>query len=223
MLCLKGFKLPDLNRIISTNPDGLGLLYSDNGLKLIKTYPKDSLYNHKVSEIFHLLPFLPTPFLLHFRTASSSPIDYKNTQPLLISETLGFAHNGNLIGFDGGLSDSVQFALCLKDNCILTKIERIAKLNFSKMVLFTPASYVLINRELWQFKDNVYYSNSGLDNYYGYGYSGVYSGAKPTSGVTSPFIFRDPSKWRMCERCGDFYLMADNYCKPCGALNDLCT
>lgn len=203
----------------TANPDGWGVMWSDRkDLFTVKsTKPKPSLYD----EILEL----PRPVVVHFRTASSGGINYKATHPLHVNDNLAFVANGNLFEFsdsfrdwNDGLTDMQRF-----NDYFLKKhvekygfsfladddaIELYCKNRMVKMIVMNNwGSYKIINNEAGEWIDGCWFSNGGIENYIGYGYSGAYvyrpGETRHFGGFSSvqTFSSEERSKWSQCQTC----------------------
>ena len=82
--------------IYAHNPDGLGLMWPENGkVAVVKALPRS------VEEITHLLktipnPSTPIPVAIHFRMRTHGDIDIDNCHPYQINEHAWLMHNGVL-------------------------------------------------------------------------------------------------------------------------------
>lgn len=101
----KGKQLPSketLRTCFNEHSDGAGFMYAtadklyvEKGLMGFKQYYKklreiERKLQNKVEE---------TPFIFHFRTATTGSVKKTNTHPFLVFENLGMAHNGVLGGY----------------------------------------------------------------------------------------------------------------------------
>ena len=153
------------------NNQGAGLLYvHNNKLKTFKTYNyKDFLNkylelrkNKSISKI-----------VLHFRIATSGHEPYTNLHPFLISENLGFVHNGIISGLGNNQhSDTYQFNEMLKKlptnflQCSTTKQLISSYINGSKLVFLDSQNrHTIINETFghWDKEGNWYSNNSYVD------------------------------------------------------------
>ncbi len=227
------------------NPDGWGLMYYlDNKLHTSKGIDKDKyIYGD-----FYTNDFFDFDAVIHFRTASSGKISINGCHPFFVNENLAFVEQGNLYHFSDsfhdrkpdGLTDIQRFNNevlkqlpddFLQSLSITTALEVYCKNNFVKMVFMDNTGKVtIINEQSGKWIDGVWFSNYGIDNYIGYGYSGAtyyQSGdIRHKGGLITVQMFEKwrRKKWGRCDKCLGYYKNEDlreNVCQGCECLDDL--
>ncbi len=152
------------------NPDGAGYMYVDEGkLHIKKGYFTFAEFWYDYSRDAE--KYRKSPFLIHFRIATSGLLDNTNCHPFRISKTTGFIHNGiffDLNNISGLLSDTILFRnRFLRDlpedwmdnTAICNLIENYVKENQSKIVfLNTDMEHWIVGDGYWS--RGAWYSNS---------------------------------------------------------------
>ena len=225
----------------TSNPDGCGFMYVRRGeISIVKGY-------FSFDEFFDRYKLTKqcndnSPFVLHFRTASTSNIDRKACHPFRVNEDLAFVHNGNFYHLqsihndntDRNLSDTQRFNIEILQKLprdFLSRSENVlaigtyCKNNFSKMIFMDRFGKVyIVNQRSGYWKDNVFYSNGGIEGYIGYGYSGAYyynaNDTMHKGGLLNVRIFGQErmQKWQRCELCHGYFLkeqLTRNLCGDC--------
>lgn len=217
------------------NPDGWGYsFYADfSGIKVFQSVIIDFelfYYSYKVwEELQHLI---------HFRTASSGKIGEQYCHPFYVNDNLVFVQNGNLPEF-GVLREQQDDRTDIQrfNDEVLKKwpdnfleipkyrnlLERYNKECMSKMIFMDSAGKVtIINEQAGEWVDGCWYSNGGIDNYIGYGYSGAYyyksDEIRHKGGVLSvQMLGSDRRKqYRQCANCfGWFKGLEEDCCNGC--------
>jgi len=217
-----------------SNPDGCGFMYAADGRINIEkghySYTEFlGLYN------YHFLMF-PGDFIFHFRTASSSDTTDQMCHPFFVDDNLAFVHNGNLFefmtffreGFNDNKSDTVRFNEQILQRLpkgflfveeIRSVLEKYCKENLSKMIFLDSSGHVeIINSQAGMWENGAWYSNGGINNYCGYGYSGAYyysqgdirhKGGLMTNKIFNPEIQKN---WEQCKHCKGFYRQLKQEC-----------
>lgn len=225
-----------LKQAYNANPDGFGILYACHFskdmknfypiLKFLKGLSYKEFYDHYHEWLIH---WFDDNTIFHFRTASSCGIGVEYCHPHFVNDNLAFVHNGNLFEFSSyfkgrkkdNLTDTMRF-----NNEILKKLpenflenQEIFDLlneycinNMSKMIFMNNEGKTwILNEEAGEWKDGCWYSNKGMNNYQGYGYSGAYyynSGDIRHKGglPTIQFLTKEQRKhWYQCTVCGGWY------------------
>jgi len=157
-----------LNNAASNNPDGFGYAYIDiNGVVrrkrsvtfagLVDEYKADWEENKD------------SPFIVHFRFATHGENCVKFTHPFKLAGGGAMIHNGvmNLPGLPKDYSDSLYFAnnfiSKLPSNWYRTEhwpavLEKFIGTN--KVICLYPDAVVILNEQLGDWKDDVWYSNA---------------------------------------------------------------
>lgn len=218
------------------NPDGWGLMWADGVLHIIKDTDPDTFWG-TYERVAH------NGLVIHFRTASSGLISDESCHPFYVTPYLGFAENGNLFHFtdyfpgrvSDGRSDVQRFndeVLKRVPSLLVGKtrylLEEYAHANFSKFVFLDDRGNVkIINEAAGEWRGGVWYSNGGIDNYIGYGYSGAYyyrpGDIRHKGGRISPAIFPAERRenWGQCHVCEGWYYHLHGTCLDCNIYLDL--
>jgi predicted glutamine amidotransferase len=169
------------------NDMGAGLLWNeDNKLSVFKTYDYDE-YISKYNELRDNANI--GNIVLHFRIATSGYKGEHNLHPFLVSDTLGFVHNGVIKGLGNKqFSDTYEFNDMLKKfkhnflACDMSKYFISEYIGYSKL-LFLDADdkYTIINEELGKWADGNWYSNNSYKQYNDYSYYGNVKVSKTTA------------------------------------------
>lgn len=224
----------------TANPDGCGLMYAaHNKLNIIKG-------KMGFDSFMEFYRGAASPCVVHFRTASSGQISDEACHPLQVSDTLAFVQNGNFFEFsdsvrewNDGLTDAQRFNEYFLKRLPpgffnvdgLKKIEDYCKPRMVKMVfLDSYGQGAIINDEAGEWKDGCWFSNGGIDNYTGYGYSGAYDyrngDVRSPGGLESVQMFdaEDRVEFSQCVGCHGWYLreyMEKSCCRACREHNAL--
>ncbi len=227
------------------NPDGWGLMcYLDNKLHTSKGIDKDKY----IYDDFYTNDFFDFDVVIHFRTASSGQISIDGCHPFFVNDNLAFVEQGNLYEFSDsfpgrkpdGLTDIQRFnnevLKKLPDNFlnhfrIRKALENYCINNFVKMIFMDNLGKVtIINEQSGIWVDGVWFSNYGIDNYVGYGYSGATyyqdGDIRHKGGLITVQMFEKwrREKWSQCDKCLGYYIKADlvdGVCQGCLYLNKL--
>lgn len=186
--------------------------------------------------------------IIHLRTASSSQIGVQYCHPFYVNENLAFVHNGNFYEFSqyfgngqyNQLSDTQafnEFVLKKLPNGFLQSLEikqaleNYCRESMSKIIFLESSDQIhIINEQAGYWENDIWYSNGGIENYIGYGYSGAYyynSGdVRHKGGLITTQIFSEANrkKWQRCEMCKGYYLkekIVDDFCGGCWTLKKL--
>jgi len=187
-----GINPKDLKNFHKSNPDGCGFMFAEHGLLHVKKGYMDYKEFHRKYDIT-VKHYPLSNVVLHFRTASTSDKNDDTCHPFFVNKHLAFVHNGNFFEFspyfknnvDDGRSDTQKFndeilnklpKDFLEIPAIIDCLERYCKDNMSKLIFMDRYGHVtLINEEAGEWtNDTNFHSNGGLDDYSGYGFSGVY-------------------------------------------------
>ena len=237
-----------LKQCYNNNPDGVGILYKDES--------SDNLIHHKGQFTFR--EFLwhynrkaaknSPNMILHFRTASASGLGPEYCHPFYVHSDLAFVHNGNFFEFgsyyngrkNDGLIDTMRFCdevlkRLPKDFLykprILKALQNYCKFHLSKMIFMNSKGICyIVNMKSGVWEDGCWFSNGGMDNYSGYGFSGAYEYKKGDirhkGGL--PIVQNLPEKkrdkWVKCDSCQGFYYkkyMIKGNCNGCNYLDNL--
>lgn len=190
----KGGRLPknQIQNSWDNNDMGAGLLWSkDNKLNVFKTYEYDE-YLEKYNEIRDDKSI--GNIVLHFRIATSGYNGEHNLHPFLVSNDLGFVHNGVIKGLGNkSFSDTYQFNDMLKKfghnfvGCDMTKYFISEYIGYSKLIfLDSKDRYTIINEDLGKWNSGNWYSNDSYKQYNDFHYYGNQKVSKTdTKGTTS--------------------------------------
>jgi len=204
-----------------TNPDGTGMM----------VVIADTIFDTKWVDEWHIPTYFSLPFksCLHFRTASSSNIGEEFCHPFEVNNKLWFMMNGNLFefqsyfgyGFKKNETDAQRFNRQILQNLpsnfldipkIKKALELYLRSNFTKMIFMdSDGKVTILNEDLGEWVDGVWYSNGGIKDYIGYGYSGAYyynkSDVRHKGGlITSQFLSeRKRKEWSKCPYCQGYY------------------
>jgi predicted glutamine amidotransferase len=169
------------------NDMGAGLLWNEsNKLSVFKTYDYDE-YISKYNELRDNANI--GNIVLHFRIATSGYKGEHNLHPFLVSDTLGFVHNGVIKGLGNKqFSDTYEFNDMIKKfkhnflTCDMSKYFISEYIGYSKL-LFLDADdrYTIINEELGKWADGNWYSNDSYKQYNDYSYYGNVKVSKTTA------------------------------------------
>ena len=224
----------------NANPDGCGIMWAaDNKIFYKKGLWDFKQFLHEFHECYRL--FGDRDFVLHFRTASASAIGNEYCHPFFVSDTLTFMQNGNLFEFmyGKGKSDVQRFneeilqrlpTGFLGDGNIRNKLERYAKESFSKFIFLDNNNRIeIINEGAGEWRHGIWYSNGGIDNYVGYGYSGAYyyneEDIRHKGGLMSvQMLGGNKIKWEQCEKCKGWFRrerLSMGICAGCWTLDKL--
>jgi len=224
-----------LRAIHQTNPDGYGIMWPHIITKGVGSFDSFSREYYRTTRFLNL-----TPCVLHFRTASTSTISDDHCHPHKVNDNLSFVHNGNLFEFSeafddryryDGKSDTIRFNEqilrnlpegFLKNTKIRKLIENYCKQNLSKMIFMDSDGNVdIINESAGMWKDGIWYSNGGFENYVGYGFSGVYpykkGDCRHKGGLYSVNVLPETTRknYHMCAVCGGYYRDVESLCCGC--------
>ena len=158
----------EFNNSLRRNPDGIGLLYAEDGeFKIIKTLTRgDLVWNEYLKAHKRGLDTL-----VHFRIATKGGVEIENCHPFMHRDDLAYIHNGTLplIDIPDSESDSRLFAERVLDHLpdnwwdipdILRMVERFT--NGSKICFMNRLGQVFIlNESAGHRKDGIWFSNYG--------------------------------------------------------------
>lgn len=230
-----------LEMAFKANPDGWGLTFSRKDKiwynKKCTDFDDFYEYAHHIKEAWNI-----RDFLIHFRTASSGKISVDNCHPLFVNENLAFVQNGNLYQYSHyfpGREKTDKTDVQLFNEELLQKLpsnflripeirealERYNRTNMSKMIFMDNTGRIdIINEQAGEWQNGTYYSNGGIENYIGYGYSGAcyyrvndvrHKGGLISAQTFSPEVRKN---WKPCPSCKGWFpkekLMFDE-CNDC--------
>tara|TARA_R110000868_G_scaffold344082_3_gene605070 strand:+ start:758 stop:1501 length:744 start_codon:yes stop_codon:yes gene_type:complete len=160
-----------LQQCWKSNPDGAGMIYTNNGQ--IKTFKEmtdfDKFYKEYAKQ---RKANKGSNFVLHFRIATSGKIDKTNCHPFNVNKNLAFVHNG-MISIDPmnvNVSDTYTFnelilkklpSTFLNNHAITELIE--SYIGYSKLIFLDADNEVsILNESLghWDAQNNWYSNNS---------------------------------------------------------------
>jgi hypothetical protein len=221
-----------LREAYRANPDGWGIVH-DGRIKYLKTVSGfngfyEAYRNWKSDNL-----------VIHFRTASSGNIGHEFCHPFKVNPDLYFVENGNLYHYSNyfyekndGKTDVQRFnddiLKKLPNNFldnpeIRQSLEDYCKSNFTKAIFMDSGGKVdIINEQAGEWIDGCWYSNGGIKNYIGYGYSGAYyyhaDDVRHKGGIITNRMFPPARRknWTKCETCGGyFYKLQGKNCDDC--------
>lgn len=212
------------------NSDGWGLLFNIDDFLI---YKKN---NTNIDEFDKYYNSVCGNIIIHFRTASSSGFGKEYCHPFFANKNLAFVHNGNLFHFSSAFKDTnrkdkkidtirfnEQILQKLPENFldneeIFNTLNTYCKDQMSKMIFMNNQGKIwIINEEHGEWKDGCWYSNRGMNNYAGYGYSGAYEYNKGDirhkGGLSTIQMFSEKQKkeWFRCNCCNGWYKIKNEY------------
>lgn len=242
--CLNELQLREAYR---ANPDGCGFMWDcgDGQIHIDKGMYSFASFWTRLNMAMSLWP--KNKFVVHFRSASASAIGDEYCHPFLVNDKLAFVHNGNLPEF--GLfmqhgtdkrSDTQRFndkvlkrlpKNFLNNRLIRDALKKYCVESMSKLIFMNSQGEVaIINESAGYWKNGIWYSNGGIKNYTGYGFSGAYAYQKGDvrhkGGLLTVQMFekKERMKWRRCEACLGWYPkgeIEEELCNGCRTLRTL--
>ncbi len=223
----------DLRYYHKANSDSWGLMWATGGHLQIQTGEGDYAAFHKA------LRLVRGAVVVHLHTATTGGVTTGREggiQPMRVNENIGLVHNGNFFEFSpifgkgypaDGLSDTARFnrdILRRLPGNFLHDAKRMLALkdyvldNFSKVVLMDSTGRIcILGEEMGKWADGCWYSNYGIRQYGGFGFSGLYyyeagqrrhKGGLPNPGILS-------GNWVQCPVCLGYYLDLQGNCESC--------
>src|SRR3989338_6137876 len=172
----------------NANPDGCGIMWSD-----VILHAEKGCYDfNKFCSLYSAVAqSADTDIIIHFRTASSGNISDERCHPFFLNNDLAFVENGNLFEFSNFFakwqddkSDVQRFNEhilrrlpnnFLVNSYIRQALDEYCRRSLTKMIFMDNSGKVdIINESAGEWVDGSWYSNGGIKNYTGYGYSGAY-------------------------------------------------
>ena len=215
------------------NPDGWGTMIASNNHLMLQR-----LFSAEPIEFMN-----KGPRVLHFRTASSGKIGLEYCHPFFVNPSLAFVENGNLPEFaDGtdGLTDIQRFNKQVLKRLpgdflhvpeIRQVLEKYCAESCVKMIFMDSAGRVdIVNESAGEWVNGCWFSNGGIENYVGYGYSGAYyyrpDEIRHKGGLLSVQMFPEDRRqnWAQCSECKGWHPVArvtEGVCGGCGTLQQL--
>lgn len=160
-----------------------------------------------------------------------------------MNENLAFVQNGNLFHYGNYFWKDDRTDIQRFNDEVLKRLhpeflyipeirqalERYNKDNFSKMIFLDSSGRVnIVNEDAGEWDGENWFSNGGIENYVGYGYSGAYpvkqGETRHKGGMISPMMFPENRRknWKRCKQCdGYFYKLENDVCGSCETLNEL--
>jgi len=247
-MCL-GIYIPKKQEVSATrlydgyiaNPDGCGILWATNNELFSLKGHWD--WNFFVSQ-YNLVrrEFPDSSLVIHFRTASASGIGQEFCHPHFVNPDLAFIHNGNFFEFSSyfgegrndGKSDTQRFNEeilqklpkgFLYNETIIATLQEYCYYNSSKLIFMNSRGDInMFNSQHGEWKNNCWFSNRGIENYAGYGYSGAYKYKKDEvrhkGGLPTVQMFSEERRknWERCDICLGYYTKNSFdgvYCNSC--------
>ena len=239
----------------AANPDGCGIMWAaDNQIHWLKGIWDFELFISLFNKCYQ--EYGDRNYIIHFRTASASDIGKDFCHPFEVNKNLAFMQNGNLFEFSDyfpgrkqdGKSDVQRFneeilkrlpADFLMRNKSRQALERYNAECFSKFIfLDNHDNITIINESAGEWINGIWYSNGGIDNYIGYGYSGAYYyhpgcrmgflqyEIRHKGGLMNVEMLGDnKKKWVQCESCQGWFRrenLIQNNCSGCRTYKELC-
>jgi predicted glutamine amidotransferase len=222
------------------NGDGAGIMWLNNGkLEYFKELKSFDAYYKKYIDVRRLFP--KSNLLLHFRISTHGKINETNCHPFVVSEEVGFIHNGMIhqVERNTEFSDTYMFnELILKklpkgfQHCVATKELLESYIDSSKLVfLDTDNKFSIVNEQAGHWFNDCWFSNSSykeVNDWYDFG------GKKVKKQTTSAYHYGTDSYWSggwsayngntqttqstgdICEECGVNLIEGEHqFCQDC--------
>jgi len=119
---------------------------------------------------------------------------------------------------------------CLPENFLKIKdirdsLEQYAYENYSKMIFMDFKGNVdIINEQSGIWKDGIWYSNGGIEDYIGYGFSGIYpynpGEIRHKGGIMTNMMLANKDNWIQCDVCKGYHHISrieNNVCSGCSS------
>jgi hypothetical protein len=221
----KIFPFSAFEPMFRANPDGCGMMWAENGeIFILKGH-----FDYPTFSRLYLINSDKGNIVLHFRTASSGALSFDKCHPFMVNDALAFVENGNLFEFSNYFPGVERFNMTdvqrlnekilkkLPDNFLKipeyrTVLESYCANNFTKMLFMNDRGEVeIINEQSGIWDRGIWYSNGGIKNYSGYGFSGAYyynqGDIRHKGGISNANVFSSEAKkrWRLCSSCLGFY------------------
>lgn len=229
---------PSLNKLMeahTANSDNFGYLFYSPGHGLFhdKTGPEIPGGFERAMGGLTGLKNKTSKLVLHFRTASSGAKTKEQAHPLHVAKDIYFMANGNFPHFQGDKkrSDMQVFRDEVLKPAVDQKIfyshgfdnwlEEYCADNFVKIVFMDSTGYVKIVNEsqgVWDYSEDgggCWFSNGGIKNYVGYGFSGLYeyseNQVRHKGGLVTTRAFKidghQSPAWTKCRSCHGWFRM----------------
>ena len=233
-----------LGNLYHSNPDGCGMMWAKkNSVHTIKGVFDFQTFNRIYREIL-----AEKDLVLHFRTASSGSMSFEKCHPFFVNDNLAFVENGNLFEMSNyypGIKNDGKTDIQRLNEQVLQKfpanflylpeyrtaLEDYCRNNFTKMIFMDRQGEVnIINEQSGYWDKGIWYSNGGIKDYPGYGFSGVYyynqGDIRHKGGITNVNVFGEERRknWQLCPKCLGYYrveTMTENICQGCNSLKQL--
>ena len=222
------------------NGDGAGIMWlnKDNKLEFFKELKSFDTYYQKYIEVRQNFP--KSNLLLHFRISTHGKINETNCHPFVVSDEVGFIHNGMIHQVERNVdySDTYMFnELILKklpkgfQHCEATKELLESYIDSSKLVfLDTNNTFSIVNEQAGHWVNDCWFSNTSYQkvndwydfggkkvkkstNLYGSAYGNEWSGGWSRSTWQSSI---NQSSGETCQECGVQLLEGEKYlCQDC--------
>ena len=232
---ISGQRLREAHR---ANPDGCGIMWTAmNKICHVKGVWDFDAFLRGFNECYR--QFGDRDYIIHFRTASASAIGDEYCHPFFVNENLAFMQNGNLYEYSDyfpgrkqdGKSDVQRFnneclqklppnflnTLFLRNQLVQYNRECMSKMIF----LDSQGNIEIINESAGEWIDGIWYSNGGIDNYVGYGYSGAYyyneGDIRHKGGLMSVQMLPEDKRksWNQCPTCMGWFKNLEGNCSGC--------
>lgn len=219
-----------LHEAQTANPDGWGIM----GISMFGDFAVIRGFGWRnLREIYQHFRH----YVIHCRTASSGGIGVKYCHPFEVSNRLWFCMNGNFFEYaNSGCPDAVAFNEHILqrlprgffyDTEIMRLILAYCRDSMVKMVFMdTGGEIAIVGEGAGEWVDGIWYSNGGIKEYIGYGYSGAYyykpGDIRHKGGLLTVRQFKGWDTWGQCEHChGYFKELATPLCDGCNTLGRL--
>ena len=172
------------------NGDGAGLLYIDNK-KQMNTFKELKSFDVFYQEYTRVKKsYGKRNIVLHFRISTHGKVDETNCHPFLVSDDLGFVHNGMIydVPTSKDYSDTYMFnETVLKNftegfeyNEIMLDMLETFVVGSKLVFLNTNDDYAIVNEKAGHWSNDCWFSNNSykqVNNYVDYGGTKVYRGS----------------------------------------------
>lgn len=177
------FKKQELENFYFNNPDGTGLYYYNTNTKkeTIKKWPKGTPFNDIWAVVNNLYRHNQIRNVaLHFRYSTSGGDGYEQTHPIKVNNKICLMHNGVAPQFEWDkdvMSDTQCIAFWFNNMFNKIGIKSLTQFNdfeiqrfkntfqFNKLLLLEADKFRIINEELGEWRDGIWYSFKSYSYY----------------------------------------------------------